>query len=174
VLSTYTHVTDQHTTYGTKIIVATRREAHYVLDEILGNATDVPITEHATDTHGVTLVNFGLFDLLGLQLSPRIRDLGKITLYRSAPRARVEADYPHTGPLLTRRCNTELIAEHWDDLLRLAGSLKSGHATASLIVGKLSASDRLNALAAALKEYGAVRRTIYAALLWNLIRRVCP
>jgi len=76
VLSTYTHVTDQHTTYGTKIIVATKREAHYVLDEILGNATDVPITEHATDTHGVTLVNFGLFDLLGLQLSPRIRDLG--------------------------------------------------------------------------------------------------
>jgi len=52
-LSTYTHVTDQHATYGTKIIVATRREAHYVLDEILGNAADIPITEHATDTHGV-------------------------------------------------------------------------------------------------------------------------
>ena len=89
-LSTYTHVTDQHATYGTKIIVATHREAHYVLDEILGNATDLPITEHATDTHGVTLVNFGLFDLLGMQLSPRIRDLGKITLYRPGPRAEVE------------------------------------------------------------------------------------
>ena len=90
-LSTYTHVTDQHATYGTKVIVATRREAHYVLDEILGNATDLPITEHATDTHGVTLVNFGLFDLLGLQLSPRIRDLGRITLYRPGPRAEIEA-----------------------------------------------------------------------------------
>jgi len=165
VLSTYTHVTDQHTTYGTKIIVATRREAHYVLDEILGNATDIPVTEHATDTHGVTLVNFGLFGLLGLQLSPRIRDLGQITLYRAAPRARVEADYPHTGPLLTRRCNTELIGDHWDDLLRPAGSLKFGHATASLIVGRLSASGRQNALAAALKEYGALRHTIYAARL---------
>ncbi|MFD9339068.1 Tn3 family transposase [Streptomyces sp. NPDC060028] len=42
-------------------------------------------------------------------------------------------------------------------------SLKYGHATASLIVGKLSASSRQNALAAALKEYGAIRRTIYAA-----------
>lgn len=31
-----------------------------MLDEILGNAAEVPITEHATDTHGVTLVNFGL------------------------------------------------------------------------------------------------------------------
>ncbi|WP_152104008.1 Tn3 family transposase, partial [Rhodococcus aetherivorans] len=126
-------------------------------------ATDLPITEHATDTHGVTLVNFGLFDLLGLQLSPRIRDLGRITLYRAAPRAQVESAFPHAGPLLTRRCNLDLIAEHYDDLLRLAGSLKFGHATASLLVGKLSASGRQNALAAALKEYGALRRTIYAA-----------
>ncbi|WSG61217.1 Tn3 family transposase [Nocardia sp. NBC_01730] len=162
-LSTYTHVTDQHTTYGTKVIVTTRREAHYVLDEILGNAKDLPITEHATDTHGVTLVNFVLFDLLGMQLSPRIRDLGKITLYRPGSRSDIESRFPHAGPLFTRKLNLDLIGEHYDDLLRLTGSLKFGHATASLLVGKLSASSRQNALAAALKEYGALRRTIYAA-----------
>ena len=33
----------------------------------------------------------------------------------------------------------------------------------AVLVGKLSASGRQNALAAALKEYGALRRTIYAA-----------
>nr|WP_245665007.1 transposase [Nocardia sienata] len=112
-LSTYTHVTDSHATYGTKVIVATKREAHYVLDEILGNATDLPITEHATDTHGVTLVNFGLFDLLGMQLSPRIRDLGRITLYRPGPRAAAEDQFPHAGPLMTRKANLDLVAEHW-------------------------------------------------------------
>jgi TnpA family transposase len=159
-LSTYTHVTDQHTTYGTKIIVATKREAHYVLDEILGNATGIPINEHATDTHGVTLVNFGLFDLRGLQLSRRIRDLGKITLYRTGTKTQAESAFPLAGPLLTRRANLDLIAAHWDDPLRLAGSLKFGHATASLLVGKLSASSRQNALAAALKEYGALRLAV--------------
>lgn len=45
----------------------------------------------------------------------------------------------------------------------MAGSLKFGHATASLLVGELSASGRQNARAAALKERGALRRTIYAA-----------
>jgi len=55
-LSTYTHVTDQHAAFGTKVIVATDREAPYVLDEILGNQTDLPITEHATDTHGASLM----------------------------------------------------------------------------------------------------------------------
>src|SRR5271165_3049479 len=53
----------QHAVYGTKVIVATDREAPYVLDEILGNQTDLPITEHATDTHGASLLNFALFDL---------------------------------------------------------------------------------------------------------------
>ena len=162
-LSSYTHVSDQHAVFGTKVIVATDREAPYVLDEILGNQTDVPITEHATDTHGASLINFALFDLVGLQLSPRIRDLGKITLGRCGSKSETGATYPKAGPLLTRRINTTLIAEHWDEMLRLAASLKYGHVTASLIVGKLSRVDRQNTLAAALKEYGLLRRTIYAA-----------
>ena len=52
----------------------------------------------------------------------------------------------------------------WDDLLRVAASVKGGHATAALVVGKLCSSKRQqNALAAAIKEYGALRRTVYAA-----------
>jgi hypothetical protein len=42
--------------------------------------------------------------------------------------------------------------------------LTGGHATAALVVGKLCSSKRQqNALTAAIKEYGALRRTIYAA-----------
>ncbi len=59
-ISTYTHVSDQLSTYGTKVVVATQPEATYVLDEILGNQTDLPVAEHATDTAGANLVNFAL------------------------------------------------------------------------------------------------------------------
>jgi TnpA family transposase len=162
-LSTYTHVSDQLSTYGTKVIVVTQPEAPYVLDEILGNQTDLPIAEHATDTAGASLVNFALFDLVGLQFSPRIRDLGRITLCRTGSKTEAASRYPHAGPLLTRRANAALVGEQWDDLLRLAASLKFGHATASLVVAKLSASGPQNTLAAALKEYGLLRRSIYAA-----------
>ena len=71
--------------------------------------------------------------------------------------------YPHAGPLLSARWNEDLVAGCWSDLLRMAGSLKYGQATASLIVGKWSASSRQNTLAAALKEWGTLRRTIHAA-----------
>ena len=114
----------------------TAREARYVLDDLLGNATHLPVYEHATDTHGVTLINFALFDLVGKVLSPRIRDLGKITMVRDGTPAKTGKLYPHAGPLLSARWNEDLVAGCWGDLLRMAGSLKYGRATASLIVGK--------------------------------------
>ncbi len=45
----------------------------------------------------------------------------------------------------------------------MAGSLKFGEVTASLIVGKWSGASRQNTLAAALKQWGLLRRTIHAA-----------
>jgi len=170
-VSVYTHVSDQHSTLDTKVIVATAPEGHYVLDGHLGNATDLPVVEHATDTHGASLANFALFDLVGRQLSPRIRDLGKITLYRTGPKADFVACYPHAGPLLTRKLNTDLITATWDDLLRVAASVKYGHATAALVVGKLCSSKRQqNALTSAIKEYGALRRRCTRPGIWPTSR----
>jgi hypothetical protein len=141
----------------------TRREAQYVLDEITGYATDLPIAEHATDTHGVPLVNFALFRpgrVAALPEDPRPRQDHAASDGAAGRRGKGVAD---RRGLLPRRLNQDLIVEHWDDLLRLAGPIKFGQATASLIVGKLSASSRQNTLATALKEYGAIRRTTYAA-----------
>jgi Tn3 transposase DDE domain len=164
-ISTSTDASDQHSTFDTKVIVATAPESHYVLDGILGNQTDLPVTEHATDTHGATLVNFALFDLVGLQLSSRIRDLGKITLYRTGPRADFAARYPSTGHLLTRPPQRR--PDHREHVGRPAAGRRlrqGGHASAALVVGKLCSSKRQqNALAAAIKEYEALRRTVYAA-----------
>ena len=85
---------------------------------------------------------------------PRIRDLGRITLYRTGSRAESTAGYPVAGPLLTRRLNTVLIAENWDEMLRVAASLnvRARHR----IVGRGQAVLRrpANTLAAALKDYG--------------------
>jgi TnpA family transposase len=159
--TTYTHVSDQHSTYGTKVIPTTWREAVAVLDEIFGNPTDLPIAEHTTDTAGQTLATFAIFDLAGLQFSPRIRDIGRLQLYRLGAGSSWRSRYPHAGPLLTQPIQTQLIAEHWNDLLRLVGSMKFGHTTASLLIAKLHASGRQNSLARALQEYGRLVRTIY-------------
>jgi TnpA family transposase len=82
----------------------------------------------------------------------------------TGPKADFEDRCPRVGPLLTRRLNTELITGMWDDLLRVAASVEGGHATAATVVGRLCSSKRQqNALTSAIKEYGALRRTLYAA-----------
>ncbi|HSP37642.1 MAG TPA: Tn3 family transposase, partial [Frankiaceae bacterium] len=95
---------------------------------------------------------------------PRIRDLGRITLYRTGSRAETTAGHPVAGPLLTRRLNTVLIAENWDEMLRVAASLnvRARHRVVDRGQAVLR-GDRQNTLAAALKEYGPLRRAGYAA-----------
>jgi TnpA family transposase len=75
-LTFYSWTSDQFSQYGSKPTPSTMRDATYVLDGILDNETELPIVEHTTDTAGYTDLVFGLFDLLGLQFSPRLRDLG--------------------------------------------------------------------------------------------------
>lgn len=91
VLSTYIQVSDQWSTYGTKVIMPTAREAHFVLDDFIGNATDLPVAEYATDTYGATLIKFALFDLVGKALTPRMRDLARVTLVRDGAPAEIRS-----------------------------------------------------------------------------------
>jgi TnpA family transposase len=153
----YTWTADQFSQYGTKVIPTTVRDATYVLDEILDNETELPLLEHTTDTAGYTELVFALFDLLGLQFSPRIRDLGDQRLFRVDRQKR----HPHLGPLLKGRINRDRILRHWDDLLRVAGSLKRGWVTSSLLIGKLQSYPRKNRLTRALQEYGRLIKTIF-------------
>lgn len=156
-LTFYTWTSDQFSQYGTKVTPTTVRDATYVLDEILDNETELPILEHTTDTAGYTDLIFALFDLLGLQFSPRIRDLGEQRLYR------IDRDttYKNLEPLLKGTINTERILNRWDDMLRVVGSLKLGWVTASLFIGKLQSFPQQNALLKALQEYGRLVKTIF-------------
>lgn len=101
----FSWTSDQFSQYCSKVAPSTSRDATYVLDEILDNETELPIVEHATDTAGYTEMLFALFDLLGLQFAPRIRDLGEQRLYRM-DRTKT---YRHIEPLLKGVVNQELI-----------------------------------------------------------------
>ena len=53
------------------------------------------------------------------------------------------------------------IRAHWDEILRLATSIKQGTVTASLMLCKLGAYPRQNGLAVALRELGRIERTLF-------------
>jgi len=157
-LTFYTWSSDQFSQYGTKVISSTIRDATYVLDAILDNETDLIILEHTTDTAGYTDLVFGLFDLLGMQFSPRLRDLGDRQLYKLTTDAMI---YPRLDARLTGRIDLTRLLARWDDLARVAGSLKRGYVTASLLISRLQAYPRQGQLTRLLQEYGRLVKTIF-------------
>ena len=57
--------------------------------------------------------------------------------------------------------NLKQIRAHWNDILKLATSIKQGRVTASLMLCKLGSYPRQNGLALALRELGRIERTLF-------------
>lgn len=167
----YTHISDQYAPFHTQVINATVRDATHVLDGLLYHESDLRIAEHYTDTAGFTDHVFALMQLLGYRFAPRIRDLADRRLYIPGD----ASPYPTLSGMIGGRINIRHIRSHWDEILRLAASIKQGTVTASLMLRKLGSYPRQNGLAIALRELGRIERTLFT-LDWlqnvDLRRRV--
>jgi len=153
----YRFVSDQFSSFYAKVINTNARDAVHVIDGLLHHETDLVIEEHYTDTAGYTDQVFGLTHLLGFRFAPRLRDLADSKLY-SIGKA---SEYPKLEKLLRGQINAKVIRENYDDVLRLAHSVREGTVSASLIMGKIGSYSRQNSLATALREMGRIEKTIF-------------
>ena len=153
----YTHISDQYSPFRTKVINVGVGDSTYVLDCLLYHESDLRIAEHYTDTAGFTDHVFALTSLLGFRFAPRIRDLGDTKLYVPSK----NLTYDGLKPMIGGTLNIKQIQARWDDILRLATSIKQGTVTASLMLKKLGAYPRQNGLALALRELGRIERTLF-------------
>ena len=153
----YTHISDQYAPFHTKVINVGVRDATYVLDGLLYHESDLQIEEHYTDTAGFTDHVFALMHLLGFRFAPRIRDLSDKRIVVPGKKS----DYPSLASLVGGTVNQKMILSHWNEILRLAASIKQGTVTASLMLRKLGSYPRQNGLAVALRELGKIERTLF-------------
>ena len=112
--------------YGTGfhgiVVPGTLRDSLYILEGLLEHQTDLEPTEIMSDSAGASEIVFALFWLLGYQFSPRLADVGGARFWRID----VNADYDAFNDLSRHRVRVNQIIAHWDDILRIVGSLKTG------------------------------------------------
>ena len=156
-LGFYTHVSDQHGPYNVRVMSATSHEAPYVLDGLMHHGTGLKVVTHYTDTGGASDHVFILCAMLGFRFCPRLRDFPDRKLACMEP---VTA-YKDLQPLLGRRIKTDVIREHWDEILRLVTSLQAGTVLPSAMLKRLAAFQRQNQLDLALQELGRIERTLF-------------
>ena len=152
----YTHISGRHAPYHT-IVIPPSGEATYVIDGLLYHEADMTIATHHTDGGGVSDHVFGLAHLLGFHFAPRIPNLAERRLYAFEP----ASQWPALAPFIAGRPDDKLIAAHWDDVLRLTASVRTGVVSASLMLKRLGSYPRQNGLALALREIGRIERTLY-------------
>ena len=153
----YTHVSARHAPFHTASIPPSG-EAAYVIDGLLYHEADLAISVHHTDGGGVSDHVFALAHLLGFCFAPRIPNLADRKLYAFGP----ASTWPALSPFIAGKPDDKLIAAQWDDVLRMAASVRTGTVSASLLLKRLGAYPRQNGLALALREIGRIERTLHA------------
>ncbi len=159
----YNFTSDQFTGFHGIVIPGTLGDSPYVLDGLLEHQTGLHPKQMMTDTAGYSDIVFGLFWLLGFQFSPRLADLGDSRFWR-INRA---ADYGALNEIARHRANIKLITQNWDDLLRVAGSLKMGLVRPSELIRVLQRGGKRSMLARAIGELGRIPKTIHLLTFIN-------
>jgi len=150
-------LSDQFAGFHAIVVPGTLHDSLYILDGLLEQQTALDPHELITDTAGYSDQVFGLFRPLGYQFSPRLADIGAARFWRTDP----TADYGPLNGVARHHVNTDLIASHWDDLLRVAGSLATGAVRASELLRVLQGGGRPTPLGRAVAELGRITKTLY-------------
>ena len=128
-----------------------------VLEGLLNQETGLHPKELMTDTASYSDLIFGLFHVLGYQFSPRLADLGESRFWRID----ASADYGVLNGLARQTINRTLIEQNWDDILRVAGSLKLSTVNATDLLRALQGNGHPSTLAKAIAELGRIAKTLY-------------
>ncbi len=139
------------------MVPGTLRDSLVLLAVVLEQQTELKPTQIITDTGAYSDVVFGLFRLLGYRFSPRLADIGGTRFWHIDPKA----DYGELNDISRHRLSLRRIAPHWDDMLRLAGSLQLGRVPATGIMRTLQVGDRPTRLAQAIAEFGRIEKTLH-------------
>ncbi|MBB9247129.1 Tn3 family transposase, partial [Escherichia coli] len=142
----YNFVSDQYSGFHGIVIPGTLRDSIFVLEGLLEQQTGLNPVEIMTDTAGTSDIIFGLFWLLGYQFSPRLADAGEAVFWR----ADKAANYGALDELARGCVDLSKIESHWDEMMRVAGSLKLGTIHASELIRSLLRSTRPSGLAQAI------------------------
>jgi len=162
-LTLYLHLGDVGAPLHQQIISTNASEAWYVIDGLCNHETEFNLQEHTTDTGGSSEHVFGMCHFLGFRFAPRIAaplDRHLWTIGRPA-------DYGPLNTLLKGRVSTRLIVDHWEEMQRLASSIRHGVTPASVLMRKLASYPRQNQLAQALAEVGKVEQTLHLLVCYR-------
>ena len=154
----YWHIERKSMVIHSQLLSCTASEVAAMIRGAIHHGTEMDVKANYVDTHGQSVVGFGLTRLLGFDLLPRIKRINHIRLY---PPARGE-EFPNLAPAMVGRAiDWDLIAAQYDDVIKYATSIKSNAASTAAILRRFGRTNVMHPAYQAMQEIGRAQRTIF-------------
>jgi len=154
----YWHVERKSICVRSQLKSCSSSEVAAMIEGVLHHCTDVPIDRNYVDTHGQSALGFAFTELLGFKLAPRLKNIGAQRLYRPDTDA---GGWTELRPVLTRPIRWELIAQHYDQMVKYATAIRLRTAEAEAILRRFTRPGPQHPTHAALVELGRAVKTIF-------------
>lgn len=155
-VGTYTAVSDFWSVIYDLPIVLNERQAGPAIDSVL-HQKEFDVERLAVDTHGYTEFAMAIAKLLGFSLCPRLARLAERKLY--VPKS---ADVPDgLRDMVVPSISLKSIVEEWDNLVRLASSIDTGHTSATVALARFGSAASDSPTYRAGLHLGRLIRSVY-------------
>jgi TnpA family transposase len=156
-IGTYTHVSDFWSVIYDQPIILNERQAGAAIEGAI-RQREIEIDRLAVDTHGYTEFAMAMAKLLGFALCPRLKRLSERKLYvpsgfKNIPDSLMEVATPSIS--------LKQIRNEWDNLVRLASSIETGHTSATVALARYGSASSDSPIYRAGVHLGRLIRSLY-------------
>jgi TnpA family transposase len=155
----YWHVEKKSLCIHSQLKSPSSSEVAAMIEGVIRHCTEMAVDRQYVDSHGQSEVAFAFCRLLGFQLLPRLKNIGRQRLYR--PAAGEPEAYPHLRHVLTRPIDWELIRQQYDEMVKYATALRLGTAETEAILRRFTRANIQHPTYKALAELGKAIKTIF-------------
>ncbi|MFF8653793.1 Tn3 family transposase [Streptomyces huasconensis] len=150
-------INDQAAGLGGKVVAGTPRDSLYVLDVLYDRDGGKRPEMIVTDTASYSDIVFGLLTLAGFAYAPQLADLPDQKMWRIDR----TADHGAFQDAARGRVDLARIERHWEDILRIIGSIHTGAVRAYDVIRMRSRDGRPTPLGDAIAHYGRIAKTLH-------------
>ena len=156
----YWHVERKSMVIHSQVINCTASEVAAMIEGAMHHGTSMDVEANYTDTHGQSVIGFGLTRLLGFDLLPRIKAVNRVRLYRPRP----GDSYPRLAPAMVGRpIRWDLIADQYDEMVKYATAIRTRSAQTAALLRRFQSANAMHPTYQAMLEVGRAQRTLFVA-----------
>jgi len=135
-------------------------EVAAMIHGLLHHGTEMEVERNYVDSHGQSTIAFAFCKLLGFELLPRLKGIGRKKLSR--PEKGQPGAYPNLEPVLSRPIRWDLIEQQYDEMIKYATALRLGTAETESILRRFTRRGGVqHPTYRALAELGKAVRTVF-------------